>query len=118
MGLIGLIYAAGRPNINSSRIVKNDEGETIILNDADETPQEENYNLCPNCGWQIFEGEESKPKLPNLNEYKLNFGKHNGRTIPEIAAIDRGWLVWAKDNLTREPLLTLIKDYFAQEDEI
>ena len=59
LGLIGLIYAAGRPNINSSRVVKTDEGETIILNDADETPQEEKYNLCPNCGWQIFEGEES-----------------------------------------------------------
>lgn len=66
----------------------------------------------------LFEGEDNKPKLPDLNEYKLNFGKHNGRTIPEVAAIDRGWLIWAQDNLTREPLLTLIKNYFAQEDEI
>jgi hypothetical protein len=66
----------------------------------------------------LFEGEESKPKLPNLNEYKLNFGRHSGQTIPEIAAEDRGWLVWAKDNLTREPLLTLIKKYFDEEDEI
>ena len=66
----------------------------------------------------LFEGEDSKPKLPDLNEFKLTFGKHSGRTIPEIAAIDRGWLVWAKDNLTREPLLTLIKNYFTQEDEI
>lgn len=66
----------------------------------------------------LFEGEDNKPKLPDLNEYKLNFGKHNGRTIPEVAAIDRGWLIWAQDNLTREPLLTLIKNYFSQEDEI
>lgn len=66
----------------------------------------------------LFEGEDNKPKLPDLNEYKLNFGKHNGRTIPEVAAIDRGWLIWAQDNLTREPLLTLIKNYFTQEDEI
>ena len=66
----------------------------------------------------LFEGEDNKPKLPNINEYKLNFGKHSGRTIPEIAAIDRGWLIWAKDNLTREPLLTMIKNYFDQEDEI
>lgn len=66
----------------------------------------------------LFEGEENKPKLPAFNEYKLNFGKHSGRTIPEIAAIDRGWLIWAKENLTREPLLTLIKNYFDQEDEI
>ena len=66
----------------------------------------------------LFEGEDNKPKMPDLTEFKLTFGKHNGRTIPEIAAIDRGWLVWAKDNLTREPLLTLIKKYFDGEDEI
>ena len=66
----------------------------------------------------LFDGEDNKPKLPDLNEYKLNFGRHSGRTIPEIAITDRGWLVWAKENLTREPLLTLIKNYFAQEDEI
>ena len=66
----------------------------------------------------LFEGEDNKPKLPDINEYRLNFGKHSGKTIPEIASADRGWLVWAKDNLTREPLLTMIKNYFDQEDEI
>lgn len=66
----------------------------------------------------LFEGEDNQPKLPSLNEFKLTFGKHSGKTIPEIAVVDRGWLVWAKDNLTREPLLTLIKNYFTQEDEI
>ena len=66
----------------------------------------------------LFEGEDSRPKLPDLNEFKLTFGKHTGKTIPQVAATDRGWLVWAQDNLTREPLLTLIKNYLAQEDEI
>ena len=66
----------------------------------------------------LFEGEDNKPKLPDINEFRLNFGKHSGKTIPEIAVADRGWLVWAKDNLTREPLLTMIKNYFDQEDEI
>ena len=66
----------------------------------------------------LFEEDDSKPKLPSFNEYKLNFGRHSGKTIPEIAAADRGWLLWAQDNLTREPLVTLIKNYFAQEDEI
>ena len=66
----------------------------------------------------LFEGEDAAPKLPSLNEFKLTFGKHSGKTIPEIAMIDRGWLVWAKDNLTREPLLTLIKKYFDEEDTI
>lgn len=66
----------------------------------------------------LFEGEDNTPKLPSLTEFKLNFGKHTGKTIPEIAITDRGWLVWAKDNLSREPLLTLIKKYFEEEDEI
>ena len=66
----------------------------------------------------LFEGEDNKPKMPDLNEFKLTFGKHTGKTIPQIAATDRGWLVWAKDNLTREPLLTLIKKYLDEEDEI
>ena len=66
----------------------------------------------------LFEGEDNKPKMPDLNEFKLTFGKHTGKTIPQIAATDRGWLVWARDNLTREPLLTLIKKYFEEEDEI
>ena len=66
----------------------------------------------------LFEGEDNKPKMPDLNEFKLTFGKHNGKTIPQIAATDRGWLVWARDNLTREPLLSLIKKYLNEEDEI
>ena len=65
----------------------------------------------------LFEGEDNKPKLPDINEFKLTFGKHSGRTIPEIASIDRGWLIWASENLKREPLLTLIKDYLSQEDD-
>lgn len=66
----------------------------------------------------LFDGENSKPKLPDINEYQLNFGKHKGKTIPEIARDDKGWLIWAQDNLTREPLLTMIKKYFEEEDEI
>ena len=67
-----------------------------------------------------FEGyEQAKVELPDINEYKLTFGRHNGKTIPEIAAIDMNWLAWAKDNLNREPIATLIKNYFkSQEDEI
>lgn len=60
---------------------------------------------------------DNKPKLPNINEYRLNFGKHKNKTIPEIAIEDRGYLVWAQENLTREPLLTMIKNYLDQEDD-
>ena len=65
----------------------------------------------------LFDGEDNKPKLPDINEYKLTFGKHNGETIPEIAATDKGWLLWAQENLHREPLLTMIKNYLSQEED-
>ena len=63
--------------------------------------------------------EQPKVELPNINEYKLTFGRHSGKTIPEVAVTDMGWLTWAKENLNREPIATLIKNYLeSQEDEI
>ena len=67
-----------------------------------------------------FDGfEQNKVELPDVNEHKLTFGRHSGKTIPEIATVDMGWLTWAKDNLSREPEHTLINNYIkSQEDEI
>ena len=66
----------------------------------------------------LFEDGDNKPKLPDINTYQLNFGKHKGKTIPEVAITDKGWLTWALDNITREPLITMIKNYLDQEDDI
>ena len=67
-----------------------------------------------------FDGyEQAKVELPDINSHKLTFGRHSGKTIPEIGAVDMGWLTWARDNLNREPEKTLIDNYIkAQEDEI
>ena len=67
-----------------------------------------------------FDGcEQPQVELPDVNKYTLAFGRHSGKTIPEIAAVDMGWLTWAKDNLNREPEHTLIQNYLkSQEDEI
>ena len=66
--------------------------------------------------------EQPKVEVPDINEYKLTFGRHNGKTIPEVAKADMGWLIWANDNLSREPVATLIKTFLkeqkAQEDDI
>lgn len=62
--------------------------------------------------------EQPKAELPDINEYQLTFGKHSGKTIPQIAEMDKGWLHWAKENLTREPVASLIKQYYkSQEDD-
>lgn len=49
--------------------------------------------------------------LPDVNEYKITFGKHAGLTIPQVDALDDGYLDWAADNITREPFRSLLEKY-------
>ena len=75
------------------------------------------YLASRKCLTMDFEGyEKSKSNLPDINTHKLNFGKMSGKTIPEIAKIDITYLYWAKDNLTREPEATLIKNYLKEKE--
>ena len=48
---------------------------------------------------------------PTVDNYKFDFGKHSGKTFQEVYDEDRGWLRWARDNVTREPFATLIKEF-------
>lgn len=50
-----------------------------------------------------------KPELPDINEYRLNFGKHNGMTLPEIKEVNPGYIEWLKENYGREPVRSLLK---------
>lgn len=47
-------------------------------------------------------------ELPDINTYVITFGKHSGKTLPQIAEIDPGYISWAKENMTREPIRTLL----------
>ena len=50
-----------------------------------------------------------KPELPDINEYRLTFGKHNGMTLPEIKEVNPGYVEWLKENYGREPIRSLLK---------
>jgi len=50
-----------------------------------------------------------KSELPDINEYKLNFGKHNGMTLLEVKEVDLGYIEWLKENYGREPVRSLLK---------
>lgn len=57
----------------------------------------------------LFDGFEiPKKELPKLDEYILSFGKYSGKTLPQIAEIDKGYIEWAKENMTREPVKSLL----------
>lgn len=49
--------------------------------------------------------------LPDINEYRFTFGKHNGKTIPEVAKEDPGYITWAKSNMRMEPARSLLMNW-------
>lgn len=69
----------------------------------------------------LFEEDEAKPTLPDPNEYTLNFGKYSGKTLVYVFEHHRDYLDWCKENIKREPLMSLIKlleeQEKAQEDD-
>lgn len=64
----------------------------------------------------LFEENEAKPTLPDPNEYVLNFGKHSGKTLVYVFNHHRDYLDWCKENIKREPLMSLIKQLEEQEN--
>lgn len=48
--------------------------------------------------------------IPDITTYKLTFGKYSGKTLPEIKNIDPGYIEWAKKNMEREPVKSLLKE--------
>ena len=64
----------------------------------------------------LFEDDEVKPTLPDPNEYVLNFGKHSGKKLAYVFSHHRDYLEWCKENVRREPLMSLIKMLEEQEN--
>lgn len=59
--------------------------------------------------------EQPKVELPDPNEYVLNFGKHSGQKLVDVFNHHRDYLEWCKENVRREPLMSLIKLLEEQE---
>lgn len=57
---------------------------------------------------EVLFSDEEKAEPPKIDEYKITFGKHNGKTLPEIKSCDPGWISWAKENITREPVKSFL----------
>lgn len=63
----------------------------------------------------LFDGEENKPKLPDVNTYVFPLKKHAGELLVDVFKNDRPYLEWVKENVHREPLVSLIKMLEEQE---
>lgn len=64
-----------------------------------------------------FEEETKQPvsqpaeQLPDIETWRFSFGKHFGQTIPEVYALDPGYIKWAKENMEKEPAKSLLKNF-------
>ena len=56
-----------------------------------------------------FDIQDSQKQNVDINEYKLTFGKYAGKTLLEVNKIAPDYIEWAKNNITREPVKTLLK---------
>ena len=52
--------------------------------------------------------EIPKQELPDINTYVLNFGKHSGEKLVDVAQSDPSYISWAKENMNREPIKSLL----------
>lgn len=50
-----------------------------------------------------------KPEIPPLDTYVLNFGKYRDERLVDVAAKDRGYIDWLKENYGKEPVRSLLK---------
>ena len=52
--------------------------------------------------------EIPKQELPDINTYVLNFGKHSGEKLIDVAQSDPSYISWAKENMNKEPIKSLL----------
>lgn len=57
----------------------------------------------------LFDGTDAKPEVPKLEDYVLSFGKHKGEKLIDVSESDKGYIAWAKNNMTSEPLKSLLE---------
>jgi hypothetical protein len=63
-----------------------------------------------------FDGyEQAKVEIPNVDEYTLSFGKYKDQKLVDIFKYHRDYLDWCKENMHREPLMSLIKQLEERE---
>jgi 23S rRNA maturation-related 3'-5' exoribonuclease YhaM len=55
-----------------------------------------------------FDSTEVTAPTITPEDYVFPFGKHMGKKLIDVAKSDRGYILWAKENIDREPLKSLL----------
>ena len=60
----------------------------------------------------LFDGakQDIQPEKPDIHTWTLPFGKYKGMTLFDVQAENPGYIEWAKNNLTSEPVRSLLAE--------
>ena len=79
------------------------------------------YLASRKCLTMDFDNYETpKVDIPDLNTFEMPFGnKHKGELLVDIAKNDPSYITWMRENLRREPFISLVKqlDNMKQEEQ-
>ena len=64
LGIIGLLYSVGLPDVSRKKLTQDASGATIIDsvdngtdNDSNKDSEESKYSICPECGFPVYDDE-------------------------------------------------------------
>ena len=57
----------------------------------------------------IFDGEQPKAQMADVNEYVIDFGKYKGIKLVDLYKKDKGYCTWLKENSFKKEVVELIK---------
>lgn len=101
-------------NKRSSVVLPEPENDMeILVHECDILSSRSDIDMQPSEYLRGILGQEPVD-LPDIDSYRLDFGKMKGMTIPEIAEKDISYLYWAQKEMTRQPAAGLIKQYLAE----
>lgn len=73
---------------------------------------------CLIMEFEEVEKEVPTTNLPELDTYILPFGKFKNQKLVDVARKNPNYIAWCKENITSEPIRSLLKMIDTQEDEI
>ena len=91
---------------NRSKVVlpKPENNEQFLVHLCDYLASRNNLDMTyPDKVYETFKEFE-----PKLEDYVFDFGKYNGEKLIDVAKIDPGYIAWAKANMHKEPVKTLL----------
>lgn len=88
----------------------------IFCHECDILSSRADIDMQPSDYLKNVFGEE-KVELSNINEYVIDFGKYSGVKLIDLFKKHRDYCNWLKENVHREPIQSLIKQFEEQEKD-